>query len=171
MTLTYPVPMIVAASFIMLGCLQPERVIRSSRPAPTTETPGDKPPPAVTTDDPPPAAPASSATKESSGGSPVNLAVSPVAPSVRQSEPVATAPTSRRSDSFPCGKGVRCRAGQVCCPGVEKVCIEDGEICESPETGIGFRCDEATQEPCSAGQTCVVGKMGAGPFTITSECQ
>jgi hypothetical protein len=96
---------------------------------------------------------------------------------------------TRDTLSFACGK-TRCEAGQFCCPWGSVPCISERGTCENdatldknkspPEiddyapfsnTGAGYACNPHTGEPCALGHRCITGKMGAGPMTMTSNCQ
>jgi hypothetical protein len=90
---------------------------------------------------------------------------------------------ARDTSSFACGT-VRCRAGQSCCPMGSRclssgtcddgVAADKGEIADyAPfsNTNVGYTCNPKTNEPCSAGETCRIGKVGRSPMTMTSSCQ
>jgi hypothetical protein len=98
-----------------------------------------------------------------------------------QSSPGGT----RDTTSFACGS-TRCKVGQMCCPFGSSACISEGQ-CDNddalakkkPEvpdyspfsnTGNGYACNPRTHEPCAAGQSCRIGKVGRGPLTMTSAC-
>lgn len=82
---------------------------------------------------------------------------------------------TRRTDSYFCINGTRCAKGQRCCPGGATVCIPEDAMCEAGEgeleSTIGFMCNRFTNEPCAADETCVFGKVGHGPLTVTADCQ
>ncbi len=106
--------------------------------------------------------------------------VPPPQPSV-SSAPLAPGekPTSRQparsTSSFFCIDRTRCKKGQLCCPGSQQLCIEEGNACEpgpdgGGETSWGFKCNRFTHEPCAEDEKCVYQQAGHGPLGMTSFC-